>query len=210
MASCSPDTGSVVFLRLSPDGERELLPVRLVELRSNVFTAQCDDGEIECAAGTKALVYFKHDGKFFRQEIRVDAVMSSESKTVIGFTAHGKPEAADARRAHRVSTQEASLVATFDGEEECPLLDVSLEGFAVISTIKHERGALLPVTLHYDGERFSGNACVQNVQRMGDGRFRHGLQSVGDRTNGGSLQRGQMQIGIGVQRAELERLTGAI
>jgi hypothetical protein len=209
MGSRALDTGTVVFLRLHSADDRTLIPMRVVELGASVFTAECEGIDLDAAAGTDAYAYYKHEGTFLRQRIRIDAIMPSESRTVIGFSTFGKPERADARRSQRVPTHEARLLATFDDEESCPLLDVSLEGFAVIARTAREVGELLPVTLFYDDERFSGTACVQNVQRLPDGRFRHGLQSVGDRIRGGSLQRGQLQIGIGIQRAELDQITSA-
>jgi hypothetical protein len=202
-----PDNGNLVFLRLPSGAERELLPMRVLSVRSHALTAECEDCNVDASAGTEALMFFKDDGPFTRQRIRIDAVMPGEARTVIGFTTLGHPEIADSRRSHRVTAEAAGLFATIGSEERCLLLDVSIEGFAVISSATHRIGDLVAVILHYGNERFKGTACIQSAHALPDGRWRYGLQSVGDRVRGGGLQRGQLQIGIGIQRAELDQLT---
>ena len=139
-----------------------------------------------------------------QQPARIEAVLQSEPRTVFGFETTGELVSAEARQCYRVSTVMASLTAVV-ADEECPLLDVSASGFAILSTAQHKMGKVVTVVLHYKGTKYTGQARIQSIREMPDGRIRYGFNAQDSKRAGGDLHKGQRQITMDVQREQLRR-----
>ena len=106
-----------------------------------------------------------------------------------------------------MSTITANILAVINAEEDCPLLDVSLAGFAGEARRRHRIGARFPASVSFEGETFSGSVCIQSIRDRGAGVYRYGLRYL-DTGDGQSLRNGLQQISMGIQRQQLARGSG--
>ena len=196
-----------IFLNLPHDSQRRILhPATVKEANKRGYTAELEESDVALQAGQDLFVYYELKRKFVKQPARINAVMQTAPMLVVGFQVTGEPMSAESREWFRVSTVMARLKATVGAESECPLLDVSSAGFAVETATRHEVGQIVPVTLHYQGDQFSGEARIQNIREMDKGRFRYGLHAIEDKACGGDLRKGQQHISAAIEREQLRRL----
>lgn len=68
-----------------------------------------------------------------------------------------------------------NIRARFGDEDDCRVIDVSDNGFAIVSREQVEVGASVRVVLQYDGTAHSGTATVMSVRESEPGAFRYGM-----------------------------------
>ncbi len=204
-----PSKGSSVFIQFPGKTKRRTLhPTTVTETAgSNNLTVQPDDPDLALEAGLEILIYFEHQRQFMQQPARVDALLEGESGPLIGLQTMGEPVSAESRQCYRVRTTITNITATFDGEDDCPLLDVSVTGFAVSSPNQYTIGQVLDAQLHYESKRYTGQASIQSVCELPDGRYRYGVNCVKSKA-ADSLSKGVQDISMSVQRQQLNRLAG--
>ncbi|MDH3583470.1 MAG: PilZ domain-containing protein, partial [Phycisphaerae bacterium] len=117
----------------------------------------------------------------------------------------GEPASADSRQQYRVCTVLMDKVAVVGDEPACPLLDMSIGGFAIMSERDYRIGDLLPVTLSDDEREFSGIARVQSMREMQAGSIRYGFLCVDETDAPGSLKQGLRELTMAYQREQLAR-----
>jgi hypothetical protein len=188
---------------------RILHPGTARETGERGYTAELEESDLAVAAGQDVFVYYEISRKLVKQAARIDAVMTNDPALTVGFQLTGDIVSAESREWYRVSTALVGLTADFGPERNCRLLDVSSVGFAVEATKQYDVGNTVPVTLHFEGEHFAGDARVQSIQELRGGQFRYGLHSLTYKSSGGDLRKGQQQISTAVERAQLRRLAGS-
>jgi hypothetical protein len=197
-----------IFLNFPDESQRRVLhPATVKEAGPRGYTAELEESNLDLEAGQSIFIYYDLKRRFVKQPARLDAVMQTAPRIVVGFQTEGEPVGAESREWFRVSTVMVNLTAAVGAEAECPLLDISSVGFAVEATERYETGETVSVTLRYEGKEFSGQARVQSVRELPNGRRRYGLHGVDDRISGGNLQKGQQHISAAVEREQLRRLS---
>ena len=155
-----------------------------------------------------ALFYRNH--KFVQQAVEIVSVeenqVEEERTAVIVFRATGEPVSAETRECYRVSTTMTGLTGEIGDGDRCPVWDICPKGLSFISTRSYTVGEIVPVTLAYDDETFSGRCSVQSIKRLRRGRARYGLFCIEDREHMGNLLEGLKRISMAVQRRYLSRL----
>lgn len=185
--------------------ERILHAATVLEIRDGTYTAEIEEDHLVLEAGQDILVYCEVQHRFMQQPARIEAILQTDPHQVIGFETTGEPISAEARECYRVSTVMANLTAIVI-DESCPLLDVSASGFAVLSTTRHKMGRVVNVAVRYGDEQYQGEARIQSIREMPDGRIRYGLNALEDRGVDANLQKGQREITMDIQRQQLKRL----
>lgn len=200
-----------VYLRLTVGtGKRILHPARIVRVDHGLFTASFEDPDIRPQPGQDATLYFSdHQGSFFQQPVRIDAVMHGEESPTIGFVAMGEPVSAETRQSYRVSTALAGVTADVGPVRGGLALDVSATGLSVVCNASVALGSRVPVTLRFEGATHTGEAVVQSIEPVGEGRVRIGLHHAAAGVAGMSLRRGLELVTSGVQRRQLCRRASA-
>jgi hypothetical protein len=197
-----------VFLQFPNESPKRILhPATIKEAGGSSCTAEMEETNVAIEAGQKLFVYYNDKRRFVKVAARIDAVMQTAPRLVVGFQTIGEPVGAESREWFRVSTLMANLNATVGRETECPLLDVSNVGFSIEATQRYQAGDVVPVTLRYEGQQFCGDGIVQSVRDLGEGRFRYGFRSVDEKGAGGGLQKGQQFISAAIEREQLRRLS---
>lgn len=208
MLNTVPETS--FYLQIPDESEERILyPATVQEWNENSFTAvlQTDDPALE--AGQEVLIYYEIERELVKQEAHIEWVSKTDSTTVFRFELTGDPVSAERRQCYRVSTMMAGVSASFGGEENCPVLDLSATGFAVVAFRRYRTGNVVDATVHYAGIAFRGKGRIESVRELEPGRIRFGLHCISDKETGGTLGAGLEKMCASVQRQHLRRLNRA-
>ena len=198
--------GTDMFLLIPDDSNGRILhPGKVIESDATSFVAQFDTA-ISPAPASDVNAYGEVRGKFFQQGAKVVEIRQAEPKAVIVFSRFGDPASAENRQTFRVSVVSANIIAKVGKEKNCPVVDVSPEGFGTITKAPFKVGMLVPVEFQHGGHVVSAPARVQTVKPRPDGKFRYGFLAPDKKSEARhSLQ----QITSIMQRLQLRRLAGA-
>jgi hypothetical protein len=198
-------TGDGLFLQIPGESRQRVLhPATVVNLADGTYSITLEE-ELSVNPGQDVLLFFETRHEFMQQAGRIDTVLSSEPSPIIGIRTVSKPVSAESRQCFRVSTVMSDLSADVGDVQNCPLVDVSATGFSIIAGDCFKVGQTVPATLAFEQEQFPGQACIQSVKDLGNGKFRFGLHAISDRVCGADLERGLHHISTAVQRQQLRR-----
>ena len=197
-----------MFLQLPSESDKRILhPGAITGDEEGVWIAELEEPDLEVAVDQEVLVYYEIKRKFSKQPARIQMVSGDET-TIVSFQTTGDAVQAEDRECYRAATKAYRLTATVDGRPNCRLDDISEKGFGVISPSEYQIGQTLKVRIGFKGERSTGTAVVQAVREMSRGRRRYGMSWVGDKNDGGDLQKGAHTINIAIQHEQMRRRAG--
>lgn len=207
-----PIVGHTVFMNVPGESSRRILhPTTVTQINgADGYTVLPEDQSLSIEVDHEYLLFYERRRRFMQQPAKVEALMESESGTVVALKTIGEPIDAESRQCYRVCTIFSDLYAAFDGEDNCSLRDVSVTGFAVTSSRDNrlEVGRVVDARLQHEGKVYSGKASVQSIARTPDGLTRYGVNCVKDGNGPATLTRGVQQISMAIQRQQLSRLAG--
>lgn len=187
--------------------QRVLHPATVTAVTDTVYSAKLEEKTgVPLEEGQNVLVYFHRLQRFMKQPAMIDSV--SDDVSEFTFTTMSEPGSAEDREFYRVSTVVSDLRAKVGSVEKCALVDVSVGGFAVVSSERYEVGDIVDVKVSFDGSDFEGKGCVQSVRELDRYRMRYGMVCADDKGNGGTLHAGLHLISMSVQRQQLRRMAG--
>jgi len=217
--------GAEVFVTCGRDADKRILhPAKVLSMSGDTYAIQLHGSELDLGAGSRILVFFDLNHVFSKQVGEVVAVIdpragvgednaqnltinaSKNAGVVIGCNLIGQPSSAESRESFRVCTVVANISGDLGIERNCPLMDVSSTGFAMIAKSRYKISDLVAAVLRHEGTEYRGRAVVQSIKELPGGRFRYGLHCMSDKISDGSLQKGCQQISMACQRAQLRRL----
>ncbi len=208
MLSTTPGTGC--FVQVPDESSQRALHSAVVQgFANNTYTAELQEDAALLETGQDIFVYYESSGEFTRQSARIDVIADTPSGGTFSFQFTGDAVSAESRQCYRVSTVMAAVTATFGGEENCPVVDVSPTGFAVIATEQYKASDIVEATIRFEGETFSGRGRIESVQELSAGRIRCGLHCLDGKSTDETLSKGLQQISAAVQRQHLRRLSRA-
>ncbi|NNF43767.1 MAG: hypothetical protein HKN62_12140 [Phycisphaerales bacterium] len=172
-------TGTNLLLRLPDPPDERILHLGLItELDGTRCVAEFEEAQFAPEIGMDVMLFLQLDGTFCQQSARVEEVGKIGLVPLLHMTLRGEPVSAEGRAESRVSTVASELTAIIDGEDFCPLLDVSTTGFAVMASGAHAAGKVVDARLSYEGDEYTGHTSVQSVREIWEGRYRYGLYCV--------------------------------
>ena len=208
MLSTTPGTGC--FVQVPDESSQRILHSAVVQGFTNkTYTAELQEDAALLESGQDIFVYYESSGKFARQPARIDLIADTPSGRTFSFQFTGDAVSGESRQCYRVSTVMAAVTATFGGEENCPVVDVSATGFAVIAAEQYMATDIVEATIRFEGETFSGRGRIESVRELSAGRIRYGLHCVDGKSTDETLSKGLQQISAAVQRQHLRRLSRA-
>ncbi len=195
---------TAVYLLVSGEAnERVLHPGTVVGLPSADAMVISFDQPVAPSVGSDVNLFFDQRGKFFQQYGTIAAVSSDDAGQTIICKRSGDAVPADSRGCYRVSVVAMSITARVCGERDCPVVNISAEGLAVLTELGHELGDNVDLTFEYDDQRVIGVACVQTVRILPGRKYRCGLMVPStEKVMRNSLQK----ITAIVQRKQLQNL----
>ena len=195
-----------MFLLIPDDDNGRILhPGRVIESDANSFVAEFDTA-ISPAPGSDVNAYAEVRSKFFQQGASVVEIRQSAPKAIIAFARVGEPVSAENRQAFRVSVISANIIAKIGKEKNCPIVDISPEGFGTLAKAELRVGTLVPVEFQHAGHVVSESARIQTIKPRPDGKFRYGFLAPDKKSE---ARRSLQQITSLMQRIQLRRLAGA-
>ena len=208
MLSTTPGTG--FFVQIPDESSHLILHSAVVqECTNNTYTAELQEDTTLLKSGQDIFVYYEFRNEFTRQPARIHVIADTPSGRTFTFQFTGDAVSAERRQCYRVSTVMAAVIATFGGEENCPVVDVSATGYAVIAAEQYKTTDIIKATIQFEGETFSGLGRVESARKLGVGRIRYGLHCVDGKSTDETLRNGLQQISAAVQRQHLRRLARA-
>jgi len=170
--------GTPIFVVFPEESdERVLHPAIVVEASGDSRTAEIEEEGLFPEAGQQIIIYFYDNvtGSHFLQcPEKIDAVMDSGDKPLIGFLTTGDTNSAESRQSFRVSTVMNEIHAQVGTESDCRLLDVSATGFSFVTENTYPASAHIDVLIRYDDTEYSGSMRVQGSRPLRRGRQRCG------------------------------------
>ncbi len=84
-----------------------------------------------------------------------------------------------------------------------------MSGFAVVACQRYQIGDMVQTVFRYSGKEYRGSVCIRSVKELTLGRLRYGVICIKKGGAGDDLFDGLSEITMGVQREQLQRLSGA-
>ncbi len=208
MLSTTPDTG--FFVQVPDESSQRILHSAVVQgFVSDTYTADLHEDAAPLESGQDIFVYYESSGKFKCQSARIVRVVDTPSGRTFSFQFAADAVSGEGRRCYRVSTVMAVVTATLGDEENCPVVDVSATGFAVIAAEQYMATDVIDVAVRFEGETFNGRGRIESAREIRVGRFRYGVQCVDGKVTAETLRKGLQHISATVQRQHLHRLSRA-
>ncbi len=206
----STTLGTGCFVQVPDESSQRILHSAVVQgFTNNTYTAELQEDAALVESGQDIFVYYESRGEFTRQPARIHVIADTPSGGTISFQFTGDAVSAESRQCYRVSTVMAAVTATFGGEGNCAVVDVSAAGFAVIAAKQYKATDIIEATIRFEGETFSGRGRIESARELSAGRFRYGLHCVDGKSTDETLRKGLQQISAAVQRQHLRRLSRA-
>jgi len=208
-----------IFFKAPNDtSQYSLRPAKIVNRMNGTYSAELIESDLTVplgrdvdffvAEGQEMFVYYEKQRTFVKQLVTIEEVTQAEVKT-LHFKLYGSLETAENRQYYRVSTIIGDLTARLGAEQNCKLLDVSVSGFAVATKKQYKPEEIVEATLRYEGEEFSGKACIKSTRPWSRGHGRYGTHHLGPHEGGRELHRGMKKIAMALERQQLRRLAAA-
>lgn len=199
------------YLRNPNENDDTILhPLQTTQRRDSKWTVMTLEPGLAIDPETELLIYFDVRQQFMKQSAIVTSVeMHENDHLTVELELVGEPMSAENRQCYRVCTAVGELVMTFAGETDCAIVDISATGCAVVSSVPHQVGALLQASISFKGKLHEGQVAVQSLRAYRGKRYRYGLHCIEDRGNRSDLAKALQQLGMQVQREQLQRLSGA-
>jgi len=145
---------------------------------------------------------------FYRQAVRIESQSTDGPPFRLTLTPLGEASEADERMEERVDISDCGLVATLDGEPDCPIHDVSLSGLSVGSHCAHPVGRTLELAIRFGDTEYRGEMEVRSASPLPDGRIRYGLFGVFDVPEGRALKNGLTRMTLEIPNQRLQQRSG--
>lgn len=206
----STTAGTRCFVQVPDEASQHILHSAVVQaFANNTYTAELQEETALLECGQDIFVYYDSKNDFTRQPAHIDVIADTPSGYTFSFQFTGDAVSAESRQYYRVSTVMAVVTATFGGEENCAVVDVSATGFAVIAAKQYKACDIVETTIRFESETFSGRGRIESIRELIAGRIRYGLHCVDGKATNDTLRMGLPKISAAVQRQHLRRLARA-
>jgi len=122
-------------------------------------------------------LHYKIHGRFMSRDHHVVRITEDEAGMRLKLQPIGdEPEAKDLRGSERIPTNQETMIARLGDESDCPVLDISESGIAVMGGRGYARGDVVEFDMWVDGGQHFGLVTVCSAIEVRSGRFRYGLK----------------------------------
>ena len=203
----------IFFQKPSESAKRVLHAGKVICVEGDLVTATFEEEQLGFEEDLEFLVYYEKKREFMKQPAKIQTVIEVDpefdARSSMAFQTCGEPVSAESRQCYRASTVISKRKVSVGGEDHCPLLDVSIAGFAFIGKESYQIGQILDTVLTHEGKTFRGTTAVQTIRELPDGRIRYGMYCSDERSSDADLLEGLHVVSMAVQREQLKRLAGA-
>lgn len=200
--------GSNIYVRLAGESP-DTSPLRtaiVLERRENLCTVEIADADNPPAPGDTICFFYDVASRFSQQRARVGRCLVRDKKCIMSVALLAEPEPAENRQSFRVSVATADLCARLNCSQNCPVLDVSFTGFAIVTDGVFQVGESVTVAVKFEGRTYTGEATIKSANPIEGELTRYGLHVPPNR-GASTLQKGLQAISSSIQRMQLRRLS---
>jgi hypothetical protein len=172
---------------------------KVIESDAQMFVAKFDKLQ-PLEPRSEIYAYGEVDGKFFQQKAIVEETFLMEPYPILKFRRIGAASPSEKRCSFRVKTTNMNIIGRIGWDTDCPVTDVSLEGFGAITTTELEVGSLVDISIKYDSQVLEGEVRVQSTSILSNDRYRCGMM-IPERN--GKMRRSLEKIASSIQRLQL-------
>lgn len=196
-----------VFIQFPEEQHPQVLhPAYVESVEGSKVVAVAEESFLPLEVGLEIDVFFEVRRRFQRIHARTTSTLSGPQPRFALETV-GTPVSAESRKCYRVSEPLIELTCTFHGRVYCTLEDVSVKGFAVVTTDTLSIGDTVEAVLFDMRDRpSSGPVVIRSVRSVPEG-YRYGVEVCEPAYRGARLQRVVSSLSQAVQRQELRRLS---
>ena len=166
---------SILFVDRSASGNRQFVPGFVVGGGEESMLVRFEDG-MDFEVNDNIVTYYRSDDKFLERVYQIARVINDENGLRYKFVPQGTPSSSDSRRSKRVPTVYESLMACFAGEPDCPVLDISKNGIALIASQGYDVDETKSFEMWVQDRHYHGTVTIQSAEPALRGRFRYGLK----------------------------------
>jgi hypothetical protein len=198
--------GNDIFLALPGETAKgKLHPGKVIEADEGKCIIELEEPLIP-EVGAQVNLFLTVRGKFMQQAAAVAQVLESIPKPRVAMNCVGDMVSAEKRQVFRVSVTSLGMLCRIVNERRCPVVDMSVEGFAAIASKQHPVGLIVPTEIYYQDQTICTPARIQTVYKRPDGKFRYGLRPIDKK---GVAKKFLRETSSAVQRMQLRRQAGA-
>jgi len=186
--------GGTAYIRLpNADSRREMTPATVIGARPEHVDLSIAvlDASITVDCEVVVLYDVEPDHQFLQQTARIESIRDSGTRKLLELELTSDSISAESRRHQRFTALTSGAVVHLAGRA-CPVRDVSVAGFAVVSPDNFELDQSIAVALEVDGERYRGEVNVRSRGEPQNGYRRYGMldleSSDGDHSLGCGLR----------------------
>lgn len=133
--------GQEVYVRLpNEEQERVLHTCLCLEWDEHGAVLSINDTEIGPEPGQDILIYFNEKTKFLQMAVRITRATHEGAALLIELERQSNPISADGRETFRITTLTSGIEAQVDDKDRCSLRDISVVGFAIITSESYQMG----------------------------------------------------------------------
>ena len=194
----------ILFIDRSDSGNRQFVPGFILRRGEKSMLVHFDN-EMDFRVNDLVVTHYRSGEQFLEQVCQITGVISANKGARYEFAPEGPPKSSDSRSGKRIPIHE-SLVARFGGEPDCPVLDISASGVAVIAVIadqRYEVGHTTSFEMWVRDEHYQGTVTIQNIGQAPHGRIRYGLRCNPDEGEQ-NLCRSMSRLWVALQRKCLD------
>ncbi len=192
------EVGVEIQVRFLDDPQKQLHRAVIVRADSEALVAEFAHAA-RALIGAQVQLYYSLDRQCVRSTATVQACLQEKPRPVISFKSVSGPEPWDLRKAFRVFIRASEITAQI-GTLPASIVDVSVEGFGVISPSRWNIDSVVQAILQFEDQEFSGRACVCNFTKLEHNQTRYGLQVLKEEA---SLRNGLQRIATDLQQRQL-------
>ncbi len=156
--------------------ERVLHPGRLLAVGSDRYHADFGEEAVDVDPERNLLLCYEHDRRFVKEPVRVVGFERVGQRVLVELEVVGDSISAESRSSCRLKTERANLFCRFDGEDNCPVINISHTGFALYAGRQHRIGQRIDAQLHHRGEVVTGVVSIRNARQLDTQWIRYGVQ----------------------------------
>ncbi len=202
----APGINTYVRLAGESPGDKPLRTALVLDRRENLCTVEIENAENPPAPGDTICFFFDVESRFSQQKARVGRCLVRGSKCIMSVALLDQPVPADNRQSFRVSSATADLCARLNCAQNCPVIDVSFTGFAIVTDAFFEIGDSVTVAISFEGRIYNGEATIKSANPVDGALTRYGLHVPPHRVST-TLQKGLQAVSSSIQRVQLRRLS---
>lgn len=183
---------------------RALVEGEVLQMGCRSTIACFPDLDVALDIGQVLTIYFREDREFQKQEVEVVGIeLGSGTELRLDLLPLGEVTSGEGRQSERFSLVYEGMTATFGQAHECPLVDVSETGLALVAGLEFELGQSVRCEMWVDEVCYRGSCTIRSIAAMSGNQWRYGVTCDED-VEGDNLKSSMKRMWDAVRMQQLQ------